>query len=277
MAYRPHGRATVNANSPSAFAVCDRCKFTYNHKDLRWQYDYRGPRLTNLRILVCETCYDTPQPQLKPLILSADPMPIINARPLDYDSANVDNIAAPLGSVVDSIGLTELLVTDLITESGANITGQPVGPPLGLDPNAIMPLIGTVKFDVYIPVLSISTLGSTTVTVTCKGQHNLVDNSQVAITGTSNNKLMGFYSVKVVSATVFTYEILPYISAGNYTTDSTTVATCSIGLPPNYTQVPIIGIATGVAGTPYQWVNNSGQPVYWENNNGQIVTWSFSQ
>jgi hypothetical protein len=90
MAYRPHGRATVNGNAPSAFARCDRCGFIYNHKVLQFQFDYRGPRLTNLRILVCQPCYDTPQPQLKPIMTTQDPLPVINARPEDFAYANND-------------------------------------------------------------------------------------------------------------------------------------------------------------------------------------------
>lgn len=90
MAYRFHGRAKVNPNSPEAFARCDRCGFIYNHKDLKFQFDYRGPQLQNLRILVCQPCYDKPQAQLKPIILTEDPLPIINARPEDYNYANND-------------------------------------------------------------------------------------------------------------------------------------------------------------------------------------------
>lgn len=86
----PHGRAKVDASNPRAFAVCDRCGFLYNHKDLRWQYDYRGRNLANLRFLVCDTCYDEPQPQLKPRILPPDPMPILNARPERYKEYETD-------------------------------------------------------------------------------------------------------------------------------------------------------------------------------------------
>lgn len=78
---RPHGRARVDARSPRAFAVCDRCGFWYNHVDLRWQTDYRGTRLTNIRLLVCDRCLDKPQPQIKPKIITQDPIPIPNARP----------------------------------------------------------------------------------------------------------------------------------------------------------------------------------------------------
>lgn len=90
MAYRFHGRATVNSSSPSAFARCDRCGFWYNHKALQFQFDYRGPRLTNLKILVCSTCYDKPQPQLKPIMTTQDPLPVVNARPEDLDYINND-------------------------------------------------------------------------------------------------------------------------------------------------------------------------------------------
>lgn len=90
MAYRFHGRAKVNTDSPSAFARCDRCGFWYNHKALQFQFDYRGPRLTNLKILVCSTCYDKPQPQLKPIMTTQDPLPVVNARPEDRDYVNND-------------------------------------------------------------------------------------------------------------------------------------------------------------------------------------------
>lgn len=84
------GRAVADASSPRAFAVCDRCGMWYNHSDLRWQFDYRGRQLANLRILVCETCLDDPQPQLKPRILPPDPLPVLNARtePYFYDETN---------------------------------------------------------------------------------------------------------------------------------------------------------------------------------------------
>lgn len=78
---RPHGRAKVDPTNPRAFGICDRCGLLYNHGDLRWQYDYRGLKLANTRLLVCDICLDDPQPQLKPRIIGPDPLPILNARP----------------------------------------------------------------------------------------------------------------------------------------------------------------------------------------------------
>lgn len=81
MSWRPHGRARLNARAPSAAGICDRCGLLYTHRDLRWQYDWAGARLQNLKILVCQHCLDDPQEQLRAKILSPDPLPIYNARP----------------------------------------------------------------------------------------------------------------------------------------------------------------------------------------------------
>lgn len=81
MAWRHHGRARVNASRPQAMAVCDRCGIWYSHVSLHWQWEWSGVKLQNLRLLVCECCLDTPQPQLKARVLSPDPLPIRNPRP----------------------------------------------------------------------------------------------------------------------------------------------------------------------------------------------------
>jgi len=87
---RPHGRASVSSRNPRAFGICDRCGFLYNHHKLQWQFDYRGAALMNIRILVCETCLDVPQNQLRNIILPADPTPIMNARVQDYVTASTN-------------------------------------------------------------------------------------------------------------------------------------------------------------------------------------------
>lgn len=84
MAYRFHGRAVVNPSAPRSFAVCDRCSIWHNIDDLQWQYQWAGPNLQNLRLLVCRQCMDVPQPQLKPRIISPDPLPTLNSRPENF-------------------------------------------------------------------------------------------------------------------------------------------------------------------------------------------------
>lgn len=86
MAYRYHPKySETDIDNPRAWGTCDRCGFIWNLHRLTWQWDYRGsPNLINTRILVCEKCYDTPQPQLSPVILEPDPPPLYNARPEAY-------------------------------------------------------------------------------------------------------------------------------------------------------------------------------------------------
>lgn len=90
MSYRGTGHANVDPNRPDAQAVCDRCGFWYNLKTLQWQYDWRGNQLTNLRVLVCPPCYDEPQPQLRPVIIPPDPIPLPDARPEPFDEDYAD-------------------------------------------------------------------------------------------------------------------------------------------------------------------------------------------
>jgi len=42
--------------------------------------DWAGASMVNKRILVCDSCYDKPQNQLRAIVLPADPMPIVNPR-----------------------------------------------------------------------------------------------------------------------------------------------------------------------------------------------------
>ncbi len=93
---RPHGRAEISSRNPRAVAICDRCGFLWNLDNLAWQWDWQqGPRLKNLRILVCPDCYDTPQESGRTVILPPDPIAVQNARPENY--VNADNPLSPLG------------------------------------------------------------------------------------------------------------------------------------------------------------------------------------
>lgn len=53
----------------------------YNDTDLKWQFDFVGPRLMNLRIRVCSRCLDKPFEHWRPIIVPPDPVPIPNPRP----------------------------------------------------------------------------------------------------------------------------------------------------------------------------------------------------
>lgn len=77
--YRAHVR--VDANHPDAAGICDRCGVRYNLADLRWQYEYRGLRLSNTRFRVCRRCMDVPDEHLRPIITPPDPVPVADPRP----------------------------------------------------------------------------------------------------------------------------------------------------------------------------------------------------
>lgn len=321
MSYRPHGRARVNPDSPRAFARCDRCGFLYNHADLRWQYDYRGPKLTNIRFLVCQPCYDKPQPQLKPVMITQDPIPILNARPENYAYAetnkrsisgqvitptsvsgdgstatflfNLDSYtpAVTVGSTIviqnmvpesyngtylvtaaansplwiisiansttapleyagqiqinidPMTGLQFASVYNIITETGNVRSTQATGIPTGLNADAVAPQYMETQYDRELDLVSVSANGTYTITVTTSTPHGLINNSQIAVEGVTNNIAAGFYSVTKVSATVFTYLVSVPIAASNLLGSETRISVVLVGLPTDYNQIPQTGIS----------------------------------
>ena len=119
------GRAIVDPTNPAAHGICDRCGFRFNHNRLRWQFDWRGTKLQNLRILVCDSgCYDVPQEQLRSIVLPPDPVPIMNPRPEQYDVEVPSfimtyNSSAALATYDSSAALiTEIDVNPTPTSSG---------------------------------------------------------------------------------------------------------------------------------------------------------------
>lgn len=93
---RVHGRAIADQTNPSAWGVCDRCGFLFQHKSLSFQYQWRGTKLQNIHQLVCDNgCLDKPQEQLRVIIIPPDPIPIMNARPEAY--VQDDNPMSALG------------------------------------------------------------------------------------------------------------------------------------------------------------------------------------
>lgn len=56
-----------------------------NLANMRFQHEWRGPKIINTRILVHEDELDVPQRQLgSPALLGPDPVPVANARPEQY-------------------------------------------------------------------------------------------------------------------------------------------------------------------------------------------------
>lgn len=137
MAWVRYSHATINAQSPRALGCCDRCGFTYNRDRLSWEHDWRGPRLQNLKILVCPTCSDTPQQNgQRTIIIPPDPLPIQNPRPDPYvymgqssspdpSQSGAPNVLAtedgnPLTTASGQVLTTEQQTTPTPTSSGYN-------------------------------------------------------------------------------------------------------------------------------------------------------------
>jgi hypothetical protein len=108
--YRYHSRAYADPSSPQAWGVCDRCNFTYLHKNLQFQYEFNGAGLYNKRLLVCGRCLDAPQPQLLNPVLPPDPTPVLNARPFNFAQAEVDYLSSQ--TPVPIITQDDVLIVD---------------------------------------------------------------------------------------------------------------------------------------------------------------------
>lgn len=138
------GRARTDANNPQAHAICDRCGFRYNHVALRWQYDWRGASLMNIRLLVCDTCYDAPQEQLRAIVVPADPVPIDQPRLQDFVQAETNTRATSGQNTVDQTTNIPVINGDtrITQDDQVRVTQQTGEPPGGLnqqpgtDPNA---------------------------------------------------------------------------------------------------------------------------------------------
>lgn len=119
--WHPTGHARVSQRKPEAQGVCDRCYMNYSLRDLRWQYEWEGVKLQNLRLLVCNTCLDTPQPALKTIVIPPDPLPVYNPRPENYAATVPSYLETETGST-------------LLTEDGSAILWESEDTPIP-DPN----------------------------------------------------------------------------------------------------------------------------------------------
>lgn len=74
------GRVRVNARRPLGQRTCDRCGCQYTRTDLTFQFEWQGSSLQNQQVLVCPTCLDIPNPQLRAYVVPPDPLPFQNPR-----------------------------------------------------------------------------------------------------------------------------------------------------------------------------------------------------
>lgn len=120
------GYATTDPSQPRAFGVCDGCGAFYNLRSLRKQMQWMGPRLVWDGTLVCERCYCQPQPQLRPIRIPPDPVPVANPRPEPF---SLDNALLGFTAYVMWAGGFPIDYTVYLTDSDGNpilFGGNPV-------------------------------------------------------------------------------------------------------------------------------------------------------
>jgi hypothetical protein len=235
------GRATTSATNPRAFAVCDRCAIWYNHDQLKWQYDWAGASLINKRLLVCNTCYDTPQEQLRAIIIPADPVPIINPRVEPYAWDEIDrrqvsgyNTTSPTTGIPVQAGPTRVTTKDDIATKDNRVTQQTGEAPFGknelpgTDPNAVT----------YRNIISVTNNGIGFIRITVSVTSGFVTGQRVIIQeveGVTNAN--GRWAITVINQNQFDLQGSCFV--GSYTGGGYVINDPS--LPYNFDQIPRTG------------------------------------
>jgi hypothetical protein len=71
----------IDPRNSQALGECDRSGFTFNHKDLYKQMEWRGNNLVWTGLLVGKPYLDKPNEQLRPPPVTTDPKAVVNPRP----------------------------------------------------------------------------------------------------------------------------------------------------------------------------------------------------
>lgn len=233
------GRAVTSATNPQAHAICDRCGFRYNHVRLRWQYDWRGASMQNIKLLICDSCYDTPQTQLRAIVVPADPVPITNPRIQDFVAAETNTRYTSGQNTVDQItGIPvpggNIRSTQNNDDRVTQMTGAPNGSlnelP-GTDPNAVT----------YRPIVNVFNNGSGLIRLVLDTTNGMITGQTVTVAevgGVTNAN--GNYTITVVSAIAIDLQGSTF--AGAYTNGGYVIN--NPALPYNFTEVPRTGPLT---------------------------------
>lgn len=233
---RPHGRAKVSTRNPEAFAICDDCGFLFNHSELRWQLQWSGNKLVNLKQLVCRRCNDIPQTQLRAIVLPADPMPVLNPRVQNYQAAVTDyRTTSGQNTINPTTGIPIPGTTMRITENDDYRVTQQTGEPPGgkntlpgTDPNAVT----------YRVISNAADNGSGLIRLTVNTTSGMITGQQVTIgdvVGTTEAN--GNWTITVISLTEIDLQNSTFANAyasGGYVVNNPS-------LPYNFDEIPKTG------------------------------------
>lgn len=235
------GRARTSVKNPRAFGVCDRCALWYNHDNLRWQFDWAGASLINKRILVCSSCYDEPQQQLRAIVLPADPMPIINPRtePYAWDSNDIRQVSG-YNTVDPSTGIPvpggdsrvtsannlptpDKRVTQMTGGANGSLNQQP-----GTDPNAVT----------FRPITDVTAGDGNTIRVTVDTTNGMRTGQRIIIAEVDGvTAANGSWTITVIDDRNF--DLQGSVFSGSYVSGGYAINNPS--LPYNFTEVPRTG------------------------------------
>lgn len=233
---RPHGRAKVSARNPEAFAICDGCGFLYQHSELRFQLQWSGNKLVNLKQLVCRRCNDIPQTQLRAIVLPADPMPIMNPRVQNYQAASTDYRATSGQNTVNPLtGIPIPGNTLRITENDDFRVTQQTGAPNGslnelpgTDPNAVT----------YRVISNAADNGSGLIRLTVNTTSGMITGQQVTVADiVGTTEANGNWTITVISLTEI--DLVGSTFANAYTSGGYVVN--NPALPYGATEIPKTG------------------------------------
>jgi hypothetical protein len=270
------GRARTDARNPRAFAVCDRCAIWYNHYQLKWQYDWAGASLINKRILVCDTCYDVPQEQLRAIVLPADPVPIVNPRVEPYAWDEIDrrqvsgyNSTSQSTGIPVPAGPNRATTIDEDVQDGIRVTQQTGEAPFGTnqlpgtDPNAVT----------YRDITNVSNNGIGVIRITVSVTSGFITGQKVIVqevNGVTNAN--GRWTITVINPQQFDLQNSSF--SGSYAGGGYVINNPSV--PYNFDQIPRTGPLGPVVTTEsgVQWSNTSGNNVSWTNSLGSTVYWA---
>lgn len=233
---RPHGRAKVSTRNPEAFAICDDCGFLFNHSELRWQLQWSGNKLVNLKQLVCRRCNDIPQTQLRAIVLPADPMPVLNPRVQNYQAAVTDyRTTSGQNTINPTTGIPIPGTTMRITENDDYRVTQQTGEPPGgkntlpgTDPNAVT----------YRVISNAADNGAGLIRLTLNTTNGMITGQQVTIgdvVGTTEAN--GNWTITVISLTEIDLQNSTFANAyasGGYVVNNPS-------LPYNFDEIPKTG------------------------------------
>jgi hypothetical protein len=166
--------------------------------------------------------------------LPADPVPIFypSVEQFADDESDYRAVSAP-PNIDPNTGLPIPKNNLRITMDSQNRVTEPYGLPVGDDQAAVMPYNGGVQkaFGVALQVLSVTSDGSATVTVTCSAPHGLQTNSQVSVEGLNFSPACGIYTAVPTTATAFTFATYGANPNGSLLTSTTLILTALMGLP----------------------------------------------